>query len=633
MTEKTGRRKDWKFTLQRIAPLVLLGGFLVFYTWLLLTYFVPVTGGVDQNGYHTCGRMFNLEGVFYQKTVDDLQYVGHMWVVNERGEFYPKYPPFYPFLSAAMNGLLGPGGGFYATIWGAILAAGGMYVLARFWMGRYYALAAAALLGLSPVFATLAISKNSHTPSVAFLVWGMAAFLQGATHRKSHWNLLWTMLGGLLIGYTVGIRYTDFLMIFVPAAYALLLIPGRWKWKTLCSLGLGAAIPYAALALFHWQAYGAPWRSGYSLTSESSAFAPEFMFENLLIYLPEFFLLVIGPVGIFALLLWHFHWKRAAFWCVWLLPTFLLYLAYYWAPDGESTGAMRFLMPLLPALIVLSLLSLRRIRFRLGSRAAVAVTFVFLIALQGVWSWTRITRMMEPRAVNDLQRQVQVENAIAKIPEGAVVIADSGLLNELDFERRWQLYPTYLLNPREVDKVVERSLGAQAAGLQKVRAEALKKALGGKNYGELHAYIRDFFEAKQKEGREVYFYGRPHEVNQFKRIFYRYFELESAGMVAGTRPRYLLRDVKPEASRYRAKAEPVALPVYEIVKLGARRKKTLPAADAESQMIVERNELWSRVNPSADPEVRRDLERLDTIREEILNLRRAIAAEKAKKKK
>ncbi|UKI30143.1 MAG: hypothetical protein L6W00_19430 [Lentisphaeria bacterium] len=43
-------------------PLILLGGLLLFYTWALLHYLVPVTGGTDQNGYHTCARTFNLEG-------------------------------------------------------------------------------------------------------------------------------------------------------------------------------------------------------------------------------------------------------------------------------------------------------------------------------------------------------------------------------------------------------------------------------------------------------------------------------------------------------------------------------------------------------------------------------------------
>ena len=38
----------------------------------------------DQSGYHISARMFNLDGVFYRKTADDLQYVGHIrrWTLD-----------------------------------------------------------------------------------------------------------------------------------------------------------------------------------------------------------------------------------------------------------------------------------------------------------------------------------------------------------------------------------------------------------------------------------------------------------------------------------------------------------------------------------------------------------------------
>ena len=68
----------------------------------------------------------------------------------------------------------------------------------------------------------------------------------------------------------------------------------------LAALAAGAAVPFCVLALFLWQAYGAPWRTGYSLTDESSSFELRFVWDNLLIYLPEFFMLVVGPGGLAA---------------------------------------------------------------------------------------------------------------------------------------------------------------------------------------------------------------------------------------------------------------------------------------------------------------------------------------------
>ncbi len=624
-TSEKERIRKLRKTLKRAVPLALLGMLLAGYTWLQLIYFVPVTGGVDQNGYHASGRLLNLTGVSYRTTGDPLEYVGSMWVVNERGEFYPKYPPFYPLLSAGMNLLLGAGGGFYATLWGAVLAVAGMYALSRFWMGRYHALAAAMLLALSPVIFALGLTKNSHTPSLAFFLWGMAAFMRGATRRKSNAELLWALLGGFLIGYTVGIRYTDFLLILIPAAYALVLVPKHWRWKLLAALAAGAATPYAALAYFHLRAYGAPWRSGYFLTSESGAFSPGFLLQNFQIYLSEFFTLVVGPAGVLALIAWRFRWKQALFWGIWLLPTFGLYLMYYWAPDGESTGAMRFLVPLVPAVILLAMLSLRRLLQRIGSRKAVIVTLVLLFGMQGVWAWTRITRFGEQRYASDIQRAFIVETVRHRVPEHAIILSNTAMLDELDFEQRWTLYPSYLLAPREIERIVENSLGAQAAGLQKLRAERLKQEVGSLNHGKLYEYLRNFFEKKQREGKTIYFLGRPQEVNRFRRSFYRHFEVEDLGMLTGSRPAWLLRDVKPNASRYRPHDEPVPLTAYELVKLGPRREKVLPAAASEPLLLTERSEIISRVNPENDQELARELARLESIRDDLLNLRRSTA--------
>ena len=69
---------------ERRIPLMPPGLLLIGHSRLLLTYFVPVTDGIDQSGYHISARMFNLDGVFYRKTADDLQYVGHIrrWTLD-----------------------------------------------------------------------------------------------------------------------------------------------------------------------------------------------------------------------------------------------------------------------------------------------------------------------------------------------------------------------------------------------------------------------------------------------------------------------------------------------------------------------------------------------------------------------
>ena len=518
-------------------PLILLGGLLLFYTWALLHYLVPVTGGTDQNGYHTCARTFNLEGKFYRKPIDKLEFIGSMWVVNDRGEFYPKYPPLYPLLAAGMNAMLGPGGGFYATLWGAVLAAAGIFVLARFFLGPWYALLAAAAAVSSPVLSGLAVTKNSHTPSLALFVWGMVAFFAALTPKREQWfRILLAAVSGFLIAYCTGIRYTDFLLILIPAAAAFLFARKRRRRNLLIGLAAGAALPYGALALFHWHAYGAPWRSGYSLTDESSAFVPSFILDNLRVYVPEFFISVIGPLGAFALLFRRVRWRRLLFWLVWLLPTFVLYLMYYWAPESGGTGAMRFLVPLIPAVILLSLLSLRWVVRRLPGRRLAALSLLAIAVVQLTWGLVGSAKLCEKKAIADFQHLVRLEVIRNRIPEGAVIIANSGILNELDFERRWQLYPSYILNVKQIRDTIDRSLNAQAAGLQKARAIELRDELGGLSYGKLYEKLRNFFEAKRNAGHPVYFIGRTWEANSFRRAFHRHFELEELGLITGDRP-------------------------------------------------------------------------------------------------
>ncbi len=610
-------------------PLILLGGLLLFYTWALLHYLVPVTGGTDQNGYHTCARTFNLEGKFYREPIDKLEFIGSMWVVNDRGEFYPKYPPLYPLLAAGMNAMLGPGGGFYATLWGAVLAAAGIFVLARFFLGPWYALLAAAAAVSSPVLSGLAVTKNSHTPSLALFVWGMVAFFAALTPKREQWfRILLAAVSGFLIAYCTGIRYTDFLLILIPAAAAFLFARKRRRRNLLIGLAAGAALPYGALALFHWHAYGAPWRSGYSLTDESSAFVPSFILDNLRVYVPEFFISVIGPLGAFALLFRRVRWRRLLFWLVWLLPTFVLYLMYYWAPESGGTGAMRFLVPLIPAVILLSLLSLRWVVRRLPGRRLAALSLLAIAVVQLTWGLVGSAKLCEKKAIADFQHLVRLEVIRNRIPEGAVIIANSGILNELDFERRWQLYPSYILNVKQIRDTIDRSLNAQAAGLQKARAIELRDELGGLSYGKLYEKLRNFFEAKRNAGHPVYFIGRTWEANSFRRAFHRHFELEELGLITGDRPAHFLVPIQRSATRFLPDKPTVPMQLGEIVKVGPRRKKVLPLSDSERVLQQERREIMERLTPDNNAEIRRDLERLESIRDEVQSLRRAAAEAK-----
>ncbi|UKI30141.1 MAG: hypothetical protein L6W00_19420 [Lentisphaeria bacterium] len=289
---------------------------------------------------------------------------------------------------------------------------------------------------------------------------------------------------------------------------------------------------------------------------------------------------------------------------------------------------MRFLVPLIPAVILLSLLSLRWVVRRLPGRRLAALSLLAIAVVQLTWGLVGSAKLCEKKAIADFQHLVRQEVIRNRIPEGAVIIANSGILNELDFERRWQLYPSYILNVKQIRDTIDRSLNAQAAGLQKARAIELRDELGGLSYGKLYEKLRNFFEAKRNAGHPVYFIGRTWEANSFRRAFHRHFELEELGLITGDRPAHFLVPIQRSATRFLPDKPTVPMQLGEIVKVGPPQEKVLPLSDSERVLQQERREIMERLTPDNNAEIRRDLERLESIRDEVQSLRRAAAEAK-----
>ena len=70
------------------------------------------------------------------------------------------------------------------------------------------------------------------------------------------------------------------------------------------------------------------------------------------------------------------------------------------------------------------------------------------------------------------------------------------------------------------------------------------------------------------------------------------------------------------------------MPVWEIVRLGAKRPKALTSAGTEQELREERREILDRLNRDNDPELARDLARLEAIRDESQEMRRQIQQQK-----
>src|SRR2546423_1796490 len=61
-----------------------------------------------------------------------------------------------------------------------------------------------------------------------------------------------------------------------------------------------------------------------------------------------FFVFPFAIAGMFLMLWWN--WRIATWVVSWIVPSLLLYTAYYWAPESPSTSYIRFFLTIIPAL-------------------------------------------------------------------------------------------------------------------------------------------------------------------------------------------------------------------------------------------------------------------------------------------
>ncbi|HUO10338.1 MAG TPA: glycosyltransferase family 39 protein [Phycisphaerae bacterium] len=305
-----------------------------------------------------------------------FQFAGRMDIITEpfgpaspdkpaEYRVYAKYPFGYP-LMAAIGRLIGGINGMYViNPLCAVLACYFAYFLFRQAVTPFMSLLGVIWLACNPLVLYYANDANSHA-STLFCVtagfWGVVSWLR--LGGKQNWR---AWIGGLALGYACTIRYSEFLLV-LPVLFAALL-NFRWNWKRAwgsLSLLLAWSIPVAVLAGVCWVCFGAPWKTGYTYCRESTGFAWKYLsgdfgegvvrqgnWETMVTQLNHTGLFVLWPLaiaGLFAML--GSAWRLGMLLALWVLPSTLLYMLYYWAPGGETTvGYMRFFMSIVPGLI------------------------------------------------------------------------------------------------------------------------------------------------------------------------------------------------------------------------------------------------------------------------------------------
>jgi len=609
------------FRAHMVWPLLVV--LLAAYSWVLVTYFVPVTGGTDQNGYHVGAWLLADQGRYSVVPEDDFAFVGHMWVVNPEGRYYPKYPPLYPLLAAGAIRLSGnPDAGFWLSPLCAVLTVAGVFVLCRMFLSKGWALLGAVLMAGTPVFLYYGLYKGSHAPSMAFQAWGLTCFFGGWKQENIRRGLILMALSGFLIGTSVGIRYTNALLFLPPLVYALL-HPRASRWWLLIGLGAGAALPGLALAWFHTQVYGAPWRTGYAMTQEQTGFSWEFFLPNLRLYTTGILNHGSGPFTLLAalglILVLARSRKLALVILSWILPLFILYCCYYWAPTNRFAGYLRFVMPIFPPLYLLGLLGLKEWTSTL-SRRLVAGTLVAVLGVQSAWGVYQGLVEAEGRWRRDTQASKVVEFAGEEIPEGSVIFSETGHLNHLDFGKRWLLYSTQIFDPNQIRRRIENRQQTDVTPLQAERVAKWSELLVDVPRPEYEAALKSLVQEHLDAGRAVYLLGPERRVNGLRNRFRRLFVLEQRAEQTGEIPSYLWVDTTRSSMRNLETDSTRPIPKQLLLEITGVRDRPPTRAETREALQQERKEKIQelyREFPGARPvfqqleQLQRQLQRLN----------------------
>jgi hypothetical protein len=479
---------------------------------LLSAYHVASYDGTDENGYLITAKSLATKGDTGKRLDDPREFVSGNYVLADNGNYYGKYPLGYPALCTLAYKLGGPSAVFLVNPILAALAVLGIFFLGCAMMGEFAGALAAILLATNPLHAYFGNSAMSHSGSICFAVWGMF-FLWRWTEVGGKWN---AFLAGAVSAYASTIRYTDGLLVLPIVAMVL------WRWfKTEAPIDqqpvvrrkvvwesfvmtLAAIIAVTPLLIHHWKAFGAPWVTGYSLCGESTGFGWKFFKENWFLMLTRMDtggLILLFPLGLVGLAYLATHdARRGLFLGLWAVPALFLYSAYYWAPQGDGPGYVRFFVSVFPPLI-LSALTLLCYAVRTRPWWEVGLgAFVAVVATANLREATHQLNRQMDRLMFDKETSERVRD---KLKDGAVIVANDRLLNFVEFAGDYRLYALEAFDRGAIQNRIRELKDNDPRPFQRRKAEKLAEAQGKKNDSDLTQEQRDLINQQLTDGREV----------------------------------------------------------------------------------------------------------------------------------
>jgi hypothetical protein len=414
-----GRAPRW---FRWIALLALAG-----YAMFLTRHTAFVAGGSDSSGYLNSARLL-AEGRLLtdlrapaefgpRESLDPMHFLpqGFFPFIDTR-RLTPTYPTGLPLHFALAGTLLGwTIGPQFVVLLAALAALWLSYLLAReLGLGVALSATAAVVLAACPVFIFTSIQPLSDTVATA---WTLVALFTALRARRAR---AWAVACGVALAIAVLVRPTN--LVLAPALLVLLGLDAR-------RLGLFVlgGIPGAAwMAFYNHQLYGNALRSGYG--DVLAAFALPYGVPTALHFAKWLALLLPAALLVlpFAALV-HLKTRRRELLALAAAFGAIAGVYVFYEVSREVWWCLRFILPVLPALIVAGLLGVEALARRRDAPRAQRLRNVSALALSlwavgNAWYWT-------PRLGVFMMKQYEQayadgsRAARAQLPDDAVVLS------------------------------------------------------------------------------------------------------------------------------------------------------------------------------------------------------------------
>ncbi len=415
---------------------------------LIAAHFAPAITEPDDNGYFAQATRWVRGGTTWFRSASDAEYIGMHWLLDDKGTAAPaddiyvsRYPPGLPALIAVAY----MAGGYKAAMLvNPLLAIGslvGFYFMARRLIPVGWALTGVVLLATNPTFIAHTLAGDAHMAVTFCLVWGTGLLLLWSKYDK-----LWQIfLAGLVLGCVPSIRYPDSLIALGVGAFVL----GYWKSKKNFPLHLGTAIagaliPIVPLLVRNQLVLGGFWKTGYALTNEQTGFSFAYFKQHAIQYIQIIqgdglgIVFALGLIGIAWMLCVRGTRALGAMLALFVVPMLLLYMAYYWAPGGNSAATMRFLLPTFPIYILAGMWMLATAT-KPAPRAVLVALPIVLVSFQLLWGTGDALQSLNRMAFSKRALTTITEDLRAIAKRDDVVVTSGAVLQHADFVREWKL--------------------------------------------------------------------------------------------------------------------------------------------------------------------------------------------------